>query len=73
MLPGVMKIINHRQLSFIFDKDEAARVPESANWPMIEQFLAIDWKNLVGHPDQQPPVVQSNEYSNPFVNQLRIS
>jgi superfamily I DNA and/or RNA helicase len=41
--------------------DEAARVPESANWPIMKQYVELTWKILVGDPDQLPSVVYSSE------------
>jgi len=53
--------------------DEAARVVESQNWPIMEKYRELVWKLLVGDPDQLPPVVQSDERTNPFAGQLRLS
>jgi hypothetical protein len=53
--------------------DEAARVMESQSWPIMEKYGELVWKLLVGDPDQLPPVVQSNEKTNPFAGQLRLS
>jgi superfamily I DNA and/or RNA helicase len=53
--------------------DEAARVVESQSWPIMEKYGELVWKLLVGDPDQLPPVIQSNERTNPFAGQLRLS
>ena len=53
--------------------DEAARIVESQNWPIMEKYGELVWKLLVGDPDQLPPVVQSDEKTNPFAGQLRLS
>jgi len=53
--------------------DEAARVVESQNWPIMEKYGELVWKLLVGDPDQLPPVIESNEKTNPFASQLRLS
>jgi|SRR5436190_9147 superfamily I DNA and/or RNA helicase len=53
--------------------DEAARVAETMIWPIVEKYITLNWKILVGDPYQLPPVVQSSPKTNPFVHQLRLS
>jgi hypothetical protein len=43
--------------------DEAARVPETMMWPIMEKYITLNWKVLVGDPYQLPPVgVQLEHY-----------
>ena len=51
--------------------DEAARVAETMIWPIVEKYITLNWKILVGDPYQLPPVVQSSPKTNPFPEPLR--
>jgi superfamily I DNA and/or RNA helicase len=53
--------------------DEAARVSEPMMWPIMDKYSTLNWKILVGDPNQLPPVIKSGPSDNPFTHQLRLS
>lgn len=53
--------------------DEAARVPEYSWWPLLEYSPDARGKILVGDPFQMAPVVNRDEESSPFKDQMTLS